>query len=488
MQRWIVVCAGLICQAAASSAVFRIELGEGITSVPVSGRVIVLIEPGATHRKLSLGPLPGNAIITAKEVRALAPEAAVEIDADTPAYPISLAKLKDGEYSAMAILDPDHSFARDRQDGGDLYSDTVVLRNGAATLVLKHVTPVKPQPPDTATVKLVDFESPALSKFWGRPIRMRAGVVLPANAAAPLPAVFHIHGFGDNHTEAWREADRHAGSGFRAAHIYLDGSWTTGHHVFADSVNNGPWATALVTELIPHIEKRFRLAAQPRGRFLMGHSSGGWSAVWLQVNYPDFFGGAWPTSPDALDFRSFSGVDFTPASKQNAYRDEKGAPRNLVRLDGRDVMSFEAYARMESVLGEYGGQIASFNWTFSPRGEDGRPESAIDAATGALNAGALRRWQRYDVAKILRENWATLGPKLAGKIRLVVGEQDNFHLEKPAALFCELLASKGMKNVCEFVPGRDHFTLLGPYSTYPDGLLKRIDDEMRAKWQGAQPR
>ena len=484
MQRWIVVCAGLICQAAASPAVFRIQLGEGITSGPVSGRVIVLIEPGATRRKLSLGPLPGNTIIAAKEVRALAPGAVVEIDADTQAFPISLAKLQSGEYSAMAILDPDHSFARDRQDGGDFYSDTVVLRNGAATLVLNNVTPAKPQPPDTATVKLVDFESPALSKFWGRPIRMRAGVVLPANAAAPLPAVFHIHGFGDNHTEAWREADRYAASGFRAAHVYLDGSWTTGHHVFADSVNNGPWATALVTELIPHIEKRFRLVAQPRGRFLMGHSSGGWSAVWLQVNYPDFFGGAWPTSPDALDFRSFSGVDFTASSKQNPFRDERGAPRNLIR----GTMSFEEYWRFESVLGDYGGQLASFNWTFSPRGEDGRPEYAFDPATGALNANVLRYWQRYDVAKILREKWPALGPKLAGKIHLVVGDKDNFYLNESAALFCELLASKGLKSACEFVPGRDHFDLFNPHTTYPDGLIKRIDNEMRAKWQGAHPR
>ncbi|MBM3755081.1 MAG: enterochelin esterase [Acidobacteria bacterium] len=484
MQRWIVVYAALICQAAASPAVFRIQLGEGVSKGPVSGRVIVLIEKGLSKRRLAVGPIPGQTMITAKEVRGLAPGGFVEIDSDTPAFPIPLAELPTGENSAMAIFDPDHSFARDRQDSGDLFSDTVEMRGDGTTLVLNHVTPPKPQPPDTATVKLVDFESPALSKFWGRPIRMRAGVVLPANAAPPLPAVYHVHGFGDNHTEAWREADRYSASAFRAAHIYLDGSWITGHHAFADSVNNGPWATALVTELIPHIEKRFRLAAQPRGRFLMGHSSGGWSAVWLQVNYPDFFGGAWPTSPDALDFRSFSGIDFTPASTENPFRDATGAPRNLIR----NVMSFEEYWRFESVLGEYGGQLASFNWTFSPRGEDGRPESAFDPMTGSLNANALRHWERYDVAKILREKWPTLGPKLAGKIRLVVGGDDNFHLEKPAALFCELLASKGMNNACEFVPGRDHFDLFQPYKTYPDGLVKRIDNEMRAKWLAALPR
>ena len=78
---------------------------------------------------------------------------------------------------------------------------------------------------------------------------------------------------------------------------------------FADSVNNGPWGLALVTEVIPALEARYRMDARPSGRFLTGHSSGGWFALWAIVRYPALFGGSWPTSPDPVDFRNFLGVD-----------------------------------------------------------------------------------------------------------------------------------------------------------------------------------
>ena len=45
------------------------------------------------------------------------------------------------------------------------------------------------------------------------------------------------------------------------------------------------------------------------GRFLNGHSSGGWATLQLQTHYPKIFGGTWSTSPDPSDFHDFTGVD-----------------------------------------------------------------------------------------------------------------------------------------------------------------------------------
>ena len=66
-----------------------------------------------------------------------------------------------------------------------------------------------------------------------------------------------------------------------------------GHTSFANSRVNGPWASALTQELVPKLESMFRLIPDARGRFLTGHSSGGWSSLWLQIQYPDLFGGTW---------------------------------------------------------------------------------------------------------------------------------------------------------------------------------------------------
>ena len=398
----------------------------------------------------------------------------------------------------MALLDPDHSYARSAQDGGDLYSAVVTVRgiNPADTAPVKlsitKLTPMRPKLVDTDTVKLVEFVSPMLSKFWGRPITMRAGVVLPpdyaTNVSKKYPTVYDIHGFGGDHTQAWKAGPSISkeiadGKRFPMVHVYLDASFSTGHHVFADSVNNGPWGRALTEELIPHLEKRFRLIPKTSARFLTGHSSGGWSTMWLEVNYPDVFGGTWSTSPDPVDLHSFTGVDVTPGSTQNMYRNRAGGPLNLVRMNGKEIASFEQFARAEEVQGEYGGQIASFEWVWSPKGPGGRPMRIFNRETGEQDPFVQRAWEKYDIRKIVETNWPALGPKLLGKLHLVVGSEDTFHLEEAAIMFCDFLKSKGREDVCEVVPGRDHMNLYQKYTTYPDGLSVRIDHEMKESFE-----
>ena len=106
-------------------------------------------------------------------------------------------------------------------------------------------------------------------------------------------------------------------------YVVLDPGCRTGHHTFADSDNNGPYGKSLIEELIPHIESKFRAIGKPGARFVTGHSSGGWSSLWLQVTYPDFFGGTWSTAPDSVDFRDFQKVNvYDP--KENMFVDAKG--------------------------------------------------------------------------------------------------------------------------------------------------------------------
>jgi len=54
----------------------------------------------------------------------------------------------------------------------------------------------------------------------------------------------------------------------RTVLVALDASIATGHHEFADSANNGPWGKALVAELIPELEKNFRMLAAPSARYV----------------------------------------------------------------------------------------------------------------------------------------------------------------------------------------------------------------------------
>jgi hypothetical protein len=267
-----------------------------------------------------------------------------------------------------------------------------------------------------------------------------------------------------------------SGKRMKAVHVFLNGSFSTGHHEFADSVNNGPWGRALTAEFIPWLEMKYPMISQPYARFLTGHSSGGWSTLWLQINYADFFGGTWSTSPDPVDFRSFTGINTTPGSTDNAYRTADGKSRNLARINGKETVSMEQFARQEEVQGEYGGQMASFEWVFSPKGPDGRPMRLFNRVTGEQDPMVQRAWQKFDLHYILEQNWQELEPRLRGKLHIVCGGTDTFHLEEAVTLLCTFLKSKNSDAGCRIIPGRDHFNLYG------SDLEGRIDKEMQARF------
>lgn len=499
----LVALSGAAAQDAASRPLrFRITLSKDVAPQGAAGRLFVLMTDSPQPREmLTTGFVPGATYIAAMEVEHIAAGGTVAFDPDTTAYPRPFSQAKPGTYQIMALLDPNHSYAYHGGDEGDLTSAVVKVENlnpanaSPIELTLSRVTPARFKVVDTESVKLVEFQSPLLAKFWGRAILMRAGVVLPPSYSKDTrrtyPTVYHVHGFGGDHTGAWRQAEaltKAMAEGRQAEmiHVFLDGSFPTGHHEFADSVNNGPWGRALTEEFIPYLEKTFRLEPEPYARFLTGHSSGGWSTLWLQVTYPDYFGGTWSTAPDPVDLRSFTGINATPGSTDNAYRDKSGKARNLVRLNGKEIATLEDFARQEAVLGAYGGQFASFEWVWSPRGQDGRPLPLFNRVTGELNQEVLKYWENYDIRLILDRHWQTLGLKLRGKVNVICGGADTFHLDEAVALLCDFLKQKGSDAICEIVPGRDHGNLYRPDpERYPTGLADRIYKEMAAQYEKA---
>src|SRR5206468_3392117 len=144
------------------------------------------------------------------------------------------------------------------------------------------------------------------------------------------------------------------------------------------------------------------------------------------------------------------------------------------RMNGKDVLSLEQFAKMERVMGDYGGQMASFEYVFSPRAEGGRPMQLFNRDTGEIDRDVANAWEKYDVAEILREHWKTLGPQLNGKIHLTVGTADTFHLDEPAHLLEQTMKQLGGKASFTYVPGRTHMNL------YEGGLQERIAKEMYA--------
>jgi S-formylglutathione hydrolase FrmB len=358
------------------------------------------------------------------------------------------------------------------------------LRSQAAA-----AAPAVTEPAPLPGVDHFRLRSALLSAFWKKDMVVEAGVVRPLDwkAGERLPVAYNVHGFGGSHRVAWRLAPRlqegmKAGTTPRMLYVYLNAQFEHGHHVFADSKFNGPWGRALTTEFIPALEAKFTAAGELEGRFLTGHSSGGWSTLWLQVAYPDFFGGCWSTAPDSVDFRDFTGIDIY--TYKSAYDDPAGQPIMLMRREGKFVASIRQFMEMEQAKQPVGGQFYSFNAVFGEAGPDGAPRRLFDPRTGLIDRAVAESWKPYDLRLVITGNWKTLGPKLAGKVHVYMGTQDTFRLEGALKLLKADLDQLGSDAQILFVEGRDHFTLGQPHpDLWPTGMMDRIHREMHEAWQ-----
>jgi hypothetical protein len=503
--------------AAPAHRYFHVRLGSAETQ-PVSGRLLLFAqdaksaEAQAAHtggkvEEVDTSPFfPTQTAVAARELDRLAPGQVIDIDTDRLAFPQGWSQLPPGDYYVQAVLDVDHDYNYGGRGAGDLVSPVLKVHLPTAAipgLSLDTVLPARdpwqlgrraaPEaqaalPAARAHARLIDFTSPLLSAFRGRPVHMRGRVLLPpdydAKAKATYPVVYYMQGFGGSNDRVIGTlvnvyAAMAKGGMPPMIWVFLDESGPTGTTEFADSVNNGPWGRALTTELIPQLEKTYRMDARPSGRFLQGHSSGGWATLWLQTRYPKVFGGTWSTSPDSSDFHDFTGPDLY-APHANVYRRPDGTPYPLVRDQGKVLATFEQFARLERVLGPYGGQMASFEWVFSPRGKDGRPEPMFDRDTGDVDPAVVAYWRdHYDIAHRLQQHWPELKPYLDGKIHLYVGTADTFYLDGAAHKLKAVLDGLHAKSDIRFIPGRTHFDL---YRIGKDrnGLLKQISWAMYA--------
>ncbi len=485
---FLIPCAALPAQQPQPLA-FHLTFDKAASSEPFTGRVYVMLSKRDPGRLLSgpnwFAPEP----FFAKDVKNWKPGETLIFDDNAISFPAPLSKLKPDTYAIQAVMDFDHGISFSASTG-NVYTimKPVALdpaATGAVDLKLDQVYKERPFA-ETDNVKLVDIKSELLTKFHGCETHLRAGVVLPASFTTMkdkrYPVIYEIPGFGGDHFMAIGRARQKATdvAGEEFLYVVLDPSCRLGHHVFADSANNGPCGKALIEELIPHIEKEFRGLGKPGARFVTGHSSGGWSSLWLQVTYPEFFGGVWSTAPDPVDFRDFQMIDLTKPGT-NMFADAEGKARPLARSGGKPTLFYKPFSDMEVVMG-HGGQLGSFEAVFSPRGADGKPKQLWDRKTGAIDPEVAKAWEAYDIRLKLERNWKTLGPKLSGKLHVYMGGADTFYLDGATKLLQESQKQLHSDAAIEIFPGKNHGTLMDA------ALHKRIQEEMAAQFHRFQNR
>jgi hypothetical protein len=453
---------------------FDVTAAKGLLASPQDGRVLIAL--GRSSRgepRLAIGEVgPGEVPILGRDANGFTAGATVTLDASAVLFPYgSLSRLPKGEYVVQAVFhyNRDLNFAN-APDNLVSEPKKVTLDPAAGGVVKLELTRKLPpdQPPaDTEEVKFLKLRSEKLSKFYGRPMYLRAGVVLPAgwakDADKRYPLRVHIGGYGTRYTAARGMRGRSPG----LILLHLDGAGPLGDPYQVDSANHGPYGAAITQVLIPHVEKRFRGIGEGYARVTDGASTGGWVSLALQVFYPDFFNGCWSHAPDPVDFRAYERINIY--RDDNAYVDADGKERPACRdISGRVRYTVRHECLSEIVLGRgdnwavSGKDWCAWNATFGPRGKDGLPVPLWDGKTGKIDRGVLEHWKKYDLRMHLEKNWATLGPKLHGKLRIWVGETDDYYLNEAVHLLDAFLkrAKPAYGGKVVFGPGGHGFRVL----------------------------
>jgi hypothetical protein len=484
--------------------VFAISFSEYASADALDGRLLLILSRDDDDEpRFQVRPGVDAAQIFGLNVQDMAPGAEVILDEAVFGYPYdSLADLPEGEYFVQALLHKYDTFTlgngktvqlpMDQGEGqqwerspGNLYSEPRMIRVGPGDtpirIVMERVIkPIEP-PADTSFIRHVRIRSELLSEFWGRDMYLGAHVLLPAGfdahpeARYPL-AIWHGHfpadfqGFRteppDEDLECQQSGDVPCYNRLRQEEAYNFYQQWIGPDIprmlivqiqhqnpyyddsyAVNSANVGPYGDAITYELIPYIEEQFRGIGEGWARFLYGGSTGGWESFAVQVFYPDEYNGTFAACPDSLDFRFHQIVNVY--DDENAYF-EVGDFNRVARPAYRDYLgnitvSMEDENHMELAVGDKsrsGGQWDIWEAVFSPMGEDGYPMRIWDKKTGEIDHEVAEYWrENYDMRHILQRDWATLGPKLEGKLHVMVGDMDNFHLNNAVYLLEEFLES-----------------------------------------------
>jgi hypothetical protein len=416
-----------------------------------------------------------------------------------------LSKVPPGKYYVQALLNrykdfnlsngktvslpPDQGEGQQWQSKpGNFYSapveiEIVAENSDSIAVVMDQVIPPIEPPADTKYVKHIRVRSELLSEFWGEDMFVGAHILLPEGydenpdaryplmishghfpadfgGFRPVPpdpdlepsysARFDVEGYNiiqqqeaHDFYKKWTSDDfpRFIVVEIQHPTPYYDDSYAV------NSASQGPYGDALTYELIPYIEEKFRGVGEGWARFTYGGSTGGWEAMAVQVFYPEEYNGAFIGCPDPIDFRAYMNINIYEDKNAYWYDSEfQTLPRPAHRdYLGNVLASQYDYNRLEHVLGDKGRSGQQYDiWeaTYSQMGDDGYPVRLWNKETGEIDPVVAEYWrENYDLTHILKRDWATLGPKLEGKLHIYVGDMDNYYLNNAVYLAEEFLES-----------------------------------------------
>ncbi|MDX6261636.1 MAG: hypothetical protein QOH84_3324 [Kribbellaceae bacterium] len=183
----------------------------------------------------------------------------------------------------------------------------------AAALLVNFLLPsagptASPKAPEPGTITATSFRSSTLGEDLAYTVYLPAGY---AASTGRYPVLYLLHGRGDS-MAAWRQMKGQLDAMIAAGEIpptiaiMPDAPWSSRASYYVDSAYKGdgkgkdpgrPVETALIRDLLPHVDATYRTITDRTGRAIAGYSMGGSGALRYSMVYPELFGAAIVLSP-----------------------------------------------------------------------------------------------------------------------------------------------------------------------------------------------
>jgi hypothetical protein len=491
---------------AKKTAKFSITFTKELSNQAQDGRLLLLLsKDDKKEPRFQVNDGLETQLVFGVDVEGMMPGQEIVVDESAFGFPIkSLENIPAGDYHVQALINRYETFnlktghtvklPPDQGEGqqwnskpGNFYSKPFKVsvdpaKNETINVKMDQKIPPIEGPKDTKYVKHIKLQSKLLTEFYGKPMYVGAHVLLPEgfdehpqskyplmiyhghfpsdfggfSTEAPDPKMdtsdysdrFGIYGYNKfQKQEAYNFYKQWSGKNFprflvveiQHATPYYDDSYAV------NSASMGPWGDAIMKELLPEIESKFRGIGEGWARFTYGGSTGGWEALAVQMFYPDEFNGCFAACPDPIDFRAYCLVDIYKDKNAFWYESEfKKLPRPAHRnYLGQIQSTMQESNHYELALGTHsrsGQQWDIWEAVYSPQGEDGYPKRIFNKETGEIDKSVAEYWkENFDLRYILERDWKTLGPKLEGKIHIYCGDMDNYYLNNAVYLMEDFL-------------------------------------------------
>lgn len=357
---------------------------------------------------------------------------------------IDLGELPAGYTHLGVTVDSNQNFMwRGMADAGEFSSRRVMVRNGADRSLRLDEQARAPQP--VGDDWLQEHEVGGVRLLVGLPPGYEEG-------QQTYPVLYVIHGFnGDRWSyrrryQQWQQWMRRE----PMILVSLDCYGEYGHHLILDSAGNGNRMQVLREQIVPHIDRHFRSNGR---RVLFGHSSGGWTVVSLLRRCGDLFAGGCASAPDPLTLGPWWRGD-----ADNLYVDRAGQERYFapcLKLSMRRFVDCEresdSYGQFTGFLAPFSGRVESTGWL--------RFESPFNLESGELNPAVWRHWEDQDQLLWAREHPDQARSAWHGRLRLVVGDRDEFGLTPTTRAFSQELERLNIEHEYLEIEGAGHFNL-----------------------------